>query len=45
MGWERLGARLWPRLGGVHLVEATKSLYAPVPIQGNTRHEPVLARA
>jgi SAM-dependent methyltransferase len=45
MGWERLGARLWPRLGGVHLVEATKSLYAPVPIQGKTRQEPVLARA
>ncbi len=45
MGWERLGARLWPRLGGVHLVEATKSLYAPVPIQGKKRHEPVLARA
>ncbi len=29
-GWERFGARFYPRLGGVHLVEATKSLYAPV---------------
>ena len=29
-GWERLGQRFLPRLGGVHLVEATKSLYAPV---------------
>ena len=27
-GWERMGARLFPRMGGVHLVEATKSLYA-----------------
>ena len=29
-GWERLGRRFFPALGGVHLVEATKSLYAPV---------------
>ncbi len=29
-GWERLGQRFFPALGGVHLVEATKSLYAPV---------------
>jgi SAM-dependent methyltransferase len=28
-GWESLGARLFPRIGGVHIVEATKSLYAP----------------
>ncbi len=27
-GWERVGARLFPGLGGVHMVEATKSLYA-----------------
>src|SRR5438105_3727432 len=26
--WERLGKRGWPRLAGVHIVEATKSLYA-----------------
>jgi len=31
-GWERIGARLWPRLGGVHLVEAAKSMYAPVRV-------------
>ena len=30
-GWERVGARLFPGMGGVHLVEATKSLYAAVP--------------
>jgi SAM-dependent methyltransferase len=28
-GWEKICGRLLPRLGGVHLVEATKSLYAP----------------
>ena len=28
--WEKIGQRLYPGLGGVHLVEATKSLYAPV---------------
>jgi SAM-dependent methyltransferase len=29
--WERIGHRAWPRLAGVHLVEATKSLYVPAP--------------
>ncbi len=27
-GWERFGARLLPGLGGVHIAEASKSLYA-----------------
>jgi len=27
--WERVGHTAWPRLAGVHIVEATKSLYAP----------------
>jgi SAM-dependent methyltransferase len=44
-GWERLGRRLWPGLGGVHLVEATKSLYAPVAIKAKKIPEPILARA
>ncbi len=26
--WERMGRAVWPRLAGVHIVEATKSLYA-----------------
>lgn len=30
-GWERFGARLFPGIGGVHLVEAVKSLYAAAP--------------
>jgi SAM-dependent methyltransferase len=29
-GWESIGTRLFPRIGGVHIVEASKSLYAPV---------------
>lgn len=28
-GWERFGARVLPGVGGVHIVEARKSLYAP----------------
>jgi SAM-dependent methyltransferase len=28
VAWERMGRTLWPRLAGVHIVEATKSLYA-----------------
>ncbi|MGH6890458.1 MAG: class I SAM-dependent methyltransferase [Rhizomicrobium sp.] len=28
VAWERMGRALWPRLAGVHIVEATKSLYA-----------------
>jgi SAM-dependent methyltransferase len=32
-GWERLGHSLWPRLAGVHIVEASKSLYVPAPVK------------
>jgi len=35
--WERAGRMLWPRLAGVHVVEASKSLYAlaaPPPARG-----------
>ncbi len=31
VAWERTGRALWPRLAGVHIVEATKSLYALAP--------------
>jgi SAM-dependent methyltransferase len=44
-GWERVGRRLWPGLAGVHLVEASKSLYAPAPVGVVRKTEPVLARA
>lgn len=30
-GWEKIGRKIWPRLAGVHIVDATKSLYALVP--------------
>lgn len=30
--WEKTGGRIWPRLAGVHIVEATKALYAPAPV-------------
>jgi SAM-dependent methyltransferase len=39
-GWERIGGRLFPGIGGLHLVEATKSLYAaatPTLTQGKKR--------
>ena len=28
-GWEQFGGSFFPALGGVHVVEAAKSLYAP----------------
>jgi hypothetical protein len=31
-GWERAGALLFPALGGVHVVEAKKSIYAMTPL-------------
>jgi SAM-dependent methyltransferase len=31
-GWERIGALLFPALGGVHVVEAKKSIYAMTPL-------------
>jgi SAM-dependent methyltransferase len=36
--WEAIGRRLWPALAGVHIVEATKSLYAlPPPVAAKSR--------
>jgi SAM-dependent methyltransferase len=32
IGWEKVGSRLFPGIGGVHVVEATKSLYAGTPV-------------
>ena len=43
LGWERAGALLFPALGGVHLVEAKKSIYAMTPLQTeNTVAAPLL---
>jgi SAM-dependent methyltransferase len=31
-GWEKVGALLFPALGGMHVVEASKSIYAMTPL-------------
>ena len=43
--WERVGHRLWPRLAGVHIVLASKSMYLPAPVEGKRRRvlSPALA--
>ena len=43
--WERTGQMLWPRLAGVHVVDATKSLYAVAPVKKVRKLKPVLAPA
>ena len=44
-GWERFGRRFWPGLAGVHLADASKSLYALVPPAEKRRAPSKLARA
>ena len=45
-GWERIGAKLLPRIGGVHLVEMAKSLYAPAkPAAAKIATQPVTLTA
>jgi len=41
--WERIGRALWPRLAGVHVVEASKSLYASAPVAVAKNSKPSLA--
>ncbi|HEY3637508.1 MAG TPA: methyltransferase domain-containing protein [Rhizomicrobium sp.] len=41
--WERVGRAMWPRLAGVHIVEATKSLYAVAAPEKVRIHKRVLA--
>lgn len=44
--WESTGKTFWPRLAGVHVVEASKSLYALAPVKKKRRVlKPVLAPA
>jgi SAM-dependent methyltransferase len=45
VNWERIGRRLWPGLAGVHIVEATKSLYAVSPPISVKQNERALASA
>jgi hypothetical protein len=44
-GWERMGRIFWPRLAGVHLLEASKSLYALAPPEKVRVRKAVLAPA
>jgi len=44
-GWERVGRACWPRFAGVHLLDASKSLYAAVPAEKVRIRKAVLARA
>jgi SAM-dependent methyltransferase len=44
-GWERTGRTFWPRLAGVHMVEASKSMYAVAPPAKVKRARPLLAPA
>ena len=41
--WESLGRKLWPALAGVHILEATKSLYAQIPPALARKQQRVLA--
>lgn len=43
--WERTGRALWPRLAGVHLVEARKSMYALAPARTRKLPKPFLTPA
>jgi SAM-dependent methyltransferase len=43
VAWERVGRSLWPRLAGVHLLEASKSLYALPPPERIPLRRAVLA--
>jgi len=45
-GWEKVGAMLFPGIGGVHVVEASKSLYAATLLpQGKAERQKVALKA
>jgi SAM-dependent methyltransferase len=44
-GWERAGRRLWRGFAGVHIVEASKSLYALAPATARSARQSVLVGA
>jgi len=45
VSWEKVGRRLWPALAGVHIVEATKSMYALSPPVAAKQEQRVFASA
>jgi SAM-dependent methyltransferase len=45
VSWEKIGRRIWPALAGVHIVEATKSMYALTPPLKAKQEQRVFASA
>lgn len=45
VSWEKIGRRIWPALAGVHIVEATKSMYALTPPVAVKQEQPLFASA
>lgn len=45
VSWEKIGRRIWPALAGVHIVEATKSMYALTPPIAAKQEQRVFASA
>ena len=45
VSWEKVGRRVWPALAGVHIVEATKSMYALTPPIAVKQEQRVFASA
>jgi SAM-dependent methyltransferase len=41
--WERMGHRFWPQLGGVHIVRAKKTMYAPSQVAKKVKRDGLLA--
>ena len=45
ISWEKIGRRVWPALAGVHIVEATKSMYALTPPVAVKQEQRIFASA
>ncbi|HSC59607.1 MAG TPA: methyltransferase domain-containing protein [Rhizomicrobium sp.] len=45
ISWEKIGRRVWPALAGVHIVEATKSMYALTPPVAAKQEQRIFASA
>jgi SAM-dependent methyltransferase len=45
ISWEKIGHRIWPALAGVHIVEASKSMYALSPPKHVKQEKSLLASA
>ena len=45
ISWEKIGRRVWPALAGVHIVDATKSMYALTPPVAVKQEQRIFASA